>query len=190
MDENTTNQNLTDRVPRSFRDLDQQGTQTFSVFRVDGHYHQPRGRYISSSSISTNNMFRTIIADIITHTHFPDARERAQYIVEEMDMARRIMEEHASEANAPNRRQALTPILKAIDDAVRLAKRRAGEMNYEQHMVETYLKEKLEKVMNGEMTQPWQGGSEATKNGWDRPEYAISIRSLRAERKERQSETL
>ena len=135
-------------------------------------------------------MFRTIIADIITHTHFPDARERAQYIVEEMEMARRIMEEHASEANAPNRRQALTPILKAIDDAVRLAKRRAGEMNYEQHMVETYLKEKLEKVMNGEMAQPWQGGSEATKNGWDRPEYAISIRSLRAERKERQSETL
>ena len=135
-------------------------------------------------------MNRTIIADIITHTHFPEARERAQYIVEEMEKARVKMEEYASETDTTNRRTALTPILKAIDDAVRLAKRRAGEMDYEQHKVETYLKEKLEKVMNGELAQPWQGGSEATKNGWDRPEYAISIRSLRAERKERQSETL
>ena len=129
-------------------------------------------------------MFRTIISDIIKHTHFPDARERAQYIVEEMEKARVKMEEYASETDTTNRRTALTPILKAIDDAVRLAKRRAGEMDYEQRQVEIWLQEKLEKEMKGELAQPWQGGSEATKNGWDRPEYAISVRSIRGERKE------
>ena len=128
-------------------------------------------------------MFRAIISDIIKHTHFPEARERAQYIVEEMEKARVKMEEYARETDKTDRRTALIPILKAHEDAVRLAKRRAGEMEYEQRQVERWLQEKLEKEMEGELARPWQGGSEATKNGWDRPEYAISVRSIRAERK-------
>ena len=128
-------------------------------------------------------MFKTIITDIIGHTHFPEARERAQYIVEEMEKARVKMEEYARETDTTNRRTALIPILKAHEDAVRLAKRRAGEMEYEQRQVERWLQEKLEKEMEGELARPWKGGSEATKNGWDRPEYAISVRFIRAERK-------
>ena len=40
----------------------------------------------------------------------------------------------------------------------------------------------MEKETEGELLQPWEGESEATKNGWDREEYAFSLKDARAER--------
>ena len=43
------------------------------------------------------------------------------------------------------------------------------------------IQELMENETEGELLQPWKGGSEATKNGWDREEYAISGKDIKAE---------
>ena len=178
-----TNHNSADSAPRSSNDLDQQQEETQEHHSgTERHYHQPKRTYSSSSTM----MFQAIIKDIIIHTHFPEACEKAQYIVEEMEKARVKMEGYARETTTTARRTALIPILKANEEAVRQAKKRASwDMECEQRQVERWLQEKFEKEMEGEPSRPWRGGSEATKNGWDRPEYAISVKDIRTERKKR-----
>ena len=136
-------------------------------------------------------MFQTIITrGIINYTHFPEARERAQYIVEETEKARiKKMEEYARETTTTARRTALMPILKANEEAVRQAKEHAWDMECEERQVERWLQERLEKETEGELLRPWKGGPEATKNGWDRQEYAISVRDIRAEQEKGQPDS-
>ena len=180
MNKERTNQNSAGSAPRSTNDLDQQEAQEHHS-GTERHYHQPRRTYNSNSSTT---MFQTIIKGIIIHTHFPEAREKAQYIVEEMEKARVKMEGYARETTTTARQTALMlPILKANEEVVRQAKRHARDIECEQRQVERWLQERLKKETEGELSRPWRGGSEAMKNGWDRPEYAISVRNIRTERK-------